>query len=237
MLVWFKKWFLTVLGKPYYRWRCKRSQPTVHIPRSCTVLCAELGPFAWLYERATVVNSIVGRYTYIGPDSLVHTAHVGAFCSVADHCVIGAGGHPSREFVSTHPAFHLHRPEQGWDFVVGDRFSPHLRTFIGNDVWIGVNAVIRAGVNVGDGAIIAAGAVVVKDVPAYAIVGGVPAKVLRLRFDPEEIEFLLRLSWWHKDIAWIKQHASAFSSLPRFKESVMNEALELLKPSESLHAR
>jgi carbonic anhydrase/acetyltransferase-like protein (isoleucine patch superfamily) len=97
-----------------------------------------------------------------------------------------------------------------------------------------VNAVVRAGANVGNGAIVAAGAVVVKDVPPYAIVGGVPAKVLRFRFNPEEIEFLLELNWWDRDISWIRQHAMAFSSFARFRESI-EAPQESVRSDEPFH--
>ena len=88
---------------------------------------------------------------------------------------------------------------------------------IGNDVWIGDSAIIMDGVKIGDGSIIAAGAVVTKDVPPYAIVGGVPAKIIRYRFDEDDINFLLELSWWEKDKKWIKENAEKFSDIRNFR--------------------
>ena len=73
------------------------------------------------------------------------------------------------------------------------------KTTIGNDVWIGANAVVRKGVRVGDGAVIGAGAIVLKDVPAFSVVAGVPAKVIRYRFDENTIYRLLKLKWWEMD--------------------------------------
>ena len=72
-------------------------------------------------------------------------------------------------------------------------------THIGNDVWIGLNATILDGVTIGDGAIVAAGAVVTKDVPPYAVVAGVPAKIIKYRFTESQIDFLLKFRWWEKD--------------------------------------
>ncbi|MDP6781505.1 MAG: CatB-related O-acetyltransferase [Alphaproteobacteria bacterium] len=72
-------------------------------------------------------------------------------------------------------------------------------TVVGNDVWVGSNAVICAGVTISDGAVIAAGAVVISDVPAYAIVGGTPARILKYRFDDKIIKSLLRIKWWDRD--------------------------------------
>ena len=84
-----------------------------------------------------------------------------------------------------------------------DEFAPIK---IGNDVWVGARAIILDGVTIGDGAIVGAGAVVAKDVPAYAVVGGVPAKVLRYRFEQAEIDLLEQLKWWNKDIDWLRKN-------------------------------
>ena len=95
-----------------------------------------------------------------------------------------------------------------------------LKTSIGNDVWVGSNVIIPGGVRIGTGAIVAAGSVVVKDVPPYAVVGGNPAKVIRLRFSEEQIETLLASEWWNWPIEKISQSAVEFSDIERFKAIV-----------------
>jgi tetrahydrodipicolinate N-succinyltransferase len=87
---------------------------------------------------------------------------------------------------------------------------------IGNDVWIGANAVILDKVKIGDGAVIAAGAIVSKDVKPYTIVGGIPAKPIKKRFSEEEIEKLLEFKWWEKDIRWIRENYELFSKPAEF---------------------
>ena len=87
-------------------------------------------------------------------------------------------------------------------------------------MWLGYGTKILEGVTVGDGAVVAAGAVVTKDVPPYAIVGGVPAKVIKYRFSEEDIEYLLKLRWWDKAEEWIKVHAEYFENIELLKEKV-----------------
>jgi len=87
---------------------------------------------------------------------------------------------------------------------------------IGNDVWIGTDVLIIGGVTIGDGAIVAAGAVVAHDVPAYAVVGGVPAKIIRYRYDTEKIEQLLKFKWWDKSEQWLKDNVSLFATEKNF---------------------
>jgi tetrahydrodipicolinate N-succinyltransferase len=95
-------------------------------------------------------------------------------------------------------------------------FEEMPTTEIGNDVWIGARAVLRTGVKIGDGAIVAAGAVVVKDVEPFSIVGGVPAKHIRYRFSHEEIERIHQSDWWNKDLTWLKQHRDSMTHISRF---------------------
>lgn len=162
----------------------------------------------------------LGYATYIGADCHI-AADIGRFCSIASRVVTVRGTHPTRDWVSTHPAFFSTRKQCGMTFVAEDKFEenkPQIK--IGNDVWIGDSVLLMDGITIGDGAIIAAGAVVTKDVEPYAIVGGVPAKEIRKRFADETIAELLELQWWNKPIEWIEAHAHEFSDAERFLSSL-----------------
>lgn len=138
-----------------------------------------------------IMSGFVGAYTYVRDGSRlgagVHA--IGRYCSIAPGAVIGDGQH-RLDRLSTHPFVDSHGADR-------TSHNPDTRkTVIGNDVWIGANAIVMRGVVVGDGAVIGAGAVVTRDVPPYAIVAGVPAKILRHRFPPPTVERLLKLQWW-----------------------------------------
>ncbi len=139
----------------------------------------------------------VGRHTYGNPtikswdDGARLT--IGSFCSIAPGVTILLGGEHHTDWVSTFPfatAYPTPRALEEQRRTKGD-------VIIGNDVWIGLNSLILSGVTIGDGAVIGAGSVVTKDVPPYAIVGGNPAKLIRYRFAREEIDELMRISWWN----------------------------------------
>jgi len=116
---------------------------------------------------------------------------IGAYCSIAKGAMLQAGGNHDVEAISTYPFSMIDR----WEGVTGESQPiQHLR--IGNDVWIGANAMVLGDIEIGDGAVIGAGAVVVRDVPPYAVVAGVPARVLRERFAPDEVARLRELRWW-----------------------------------------
>ena len=121
---------------------------------------------------------------------------IGKYCSIARNVRIGTGRHPT-DWLSTHP-FQYKECLCGPSLPPGSRrvFADDPPCRIGDDVWIGLDAVIMDGISIGSGAIVGAGAVVTRDVPPYAIVGGVPAKVIRYRFSPEIIASLLELRWW-----------------------------------------
>ena len=144
----------------------------------------------------------IGEHTYICHNSLIdrHLAKVGKFCSIANYACVGARNHVM-DNLTTSPLSYTY----GVIGMIGDiklkpenvRTTTDLKiTEIGNDVWIGYGAVIIGGVKVGDGAVVAAGAVVTKDVEPYSIVGGVPAKHIKYRFEKEVREKLLELKWW-----------------------------------------
>lgn len=138
----------------------------------------------------------IGKYTYARKCTCVgENVTIGRYCSIAMHVYIGAYPHPTN-WLSTH----LFQYDTKM-FKTQNKEIPFsqkkVHTTIGNDVWIGTNAIIKSGVTIGDGAIIGAGSIVTKDIPAYAIAGGNPAKIIRYRFDEKKIEQLLDLEWWN----------------------------------------
>lgn len=171
-----------------------------------------LGAHVRLGPHASLSRSKVGSYSYIGTDSIVARAEIGRFCSIASGCRIGLGAHPSRGFVSTHPAFY-DVGQLPYSFVDERIFDVYGKVKIGNDVFIGTNVLIADGVTIGNGAIVGAGAVVVRSIPDYAVFGGVPARFIRYRFSASEIAWLNELGWWDKDETWIRAHARAFGDI------------------------
>jgi acetyltransferase-like isoleucine patch superfamily enzyme len=170
-----------------------------------------------IYKYARLRDASLGKCSYVGRDSQVYHAKVGSFSCIGPGVLIGLGEHPTSEFVSSHPIFYSTRGQSNPIIVETDLFEEMPETIIGNDVWIGARAILRTGVKIGDGAIIAAGAVVVKDVEPFSIVGGVPAKHIRFRFTQEQIEKVQASQWWNKDLEWIKGHHHEFLSIDRFK--------------------
>jgi len=147
-------------------------------------------------------RNVLYHFPFIG-DKLI----IGKFCAIARGVkFIMNGANHSMAGFSTYPFFIFNN---GWDAAADESATVKGDTVIGNDVWLGYEAVILPGVTIGDGAIVAAKAVVTKAVPPYAIVGGNPAQILRYRFPPETIAQLLDIAWWHWDVAKISQHLSA----------------------------
>lgn len=158
-------------------------------------------------------NSHIGDRSYVEAYSRVSNTRIGKFSAVGPACHIGLAEHPSATYVSTHPIFYRRDPGRDLDFVDDDRREELPRTEIGNDVWIGASVCVKAGVRIGDGAVIGAGAVVTADVPPYAVCAGVPARVLRYRFDEPTIDFLLAARWWDRDERWLREHREAFEDV------------------------
>ena len=179
-------------------------------------------------EKSSVSNSSIGRFTYMGRNNNFNNVEIGAFCSIGSNITIVSATHPSTDFVSTHPAFYSATCQAGITFVDEDKFEERLhingkKLIIGNDVWIGHHATILGGIKIGDGAIIGTRALVTKDVPPYAIVGGVPARIIRYRFTNEQIKMLEVIKWWDKDDDWLKTHIQQFRSIEMFVNIIKNE--------------
>lgn len=149
-----------------------------------------------ILDGAYVLNTNVQRFTYLGRNTLVQNCSIGSFCSIANDVCIGLGGHPKKLF-STSPLFYRVKNTFNVSVIKHDyEFEEYKRIDIGNDVWVGARAIILDGVAVGDGAIVAANSVVTRSVPPYAIVAGVPARVISYRFSEKEIENLTSNQWW-----------------------------------------
>jgi acetyltransferase-like isoleucine patch superfamily enzyme len=156
----------------------------------------------------TVGPCSIGAFTY-GANLFLHHADIGRYCSIAPDVCIGLGNHRTDLFTTHplgvkggsqfagHPQFHRLR-----ESIAAPQTPPTgRRTRVGNDVWIGQGALVNDGATIGDGAIIGAGAVVTGNIPAYAIAVGVPARVIRFRFDDDMIARFQRLRWWDLDLS------------------------------------
>lgn len=161
----------------------------------------------------------MGYGTYLNNNCCI-VANIGRFTSIAPHVRSSNGVHPyTYPFATTSPMFYSTKKQCGSTFANKMMFQEvaPLAT-IGNDCWIGENVFFAGNLTIGDGAVVLAGAVVTKDVPPYAVVGGVPAKVLKYRYSKADIQFLLEHKWWNKDIEWLKENWESLTDIGKLKK-------------------
>jgi acetyltransferase-like isoleucine patch superfamily enzyme len=174
--------------------------------------------YNYLADNTTLVDSYLGNYSYLGENTFVQNTLIGNYSCIGPNVKIGLGEHPINHFISTHPVFYSLLAQVGVTFADKQYYDEYSPVKIGNDVWVGANAIIISGITIGNGCIIGAGAVVTKDLPPYSIVGGVPAKIIKYRFNEYEIVQLELLKWWDKDIEWIKANANKMLNINNLDE-------------------
>ena len=209
-----KRWVLRL------KWHGK-----LQLEQGCDIaLQAQFEGMNKIYSHSSF-GGILGYGSYIGHHSSL-TAKIGRFCSISNHVICNAGIHPFQApFATTSPCFFSLRKQNGATFATQQMLNEIKTTDnegafdceIGNDVWICEGVFINGGIHIADGAVVLAHAVVTKDVPPYAIVGGVPAKIIGYRYDEATIKWLLNVQWWNNPIAWFRAHWSLLCDIDKLK--------------------
>ena len=200
----------------YTTYRIKRKFPAADIGFMARLKGeCHLGKHSKVENYAILEHCTLGDYSYVATQSHLNYTQIGKYCSIGPQVFAGLGIHPTQQFVSTSPVFY--QPGKR-SFANRSHFKQYKQTTVGHDVWIGARATLIDGVAIADGAVIGAGAVVTKDVPPYAIVGGVPARLIKYRFAPEEIAFLLDFRWWDQDEAWIRKNYLLLHDIERLMQ-------------------
>ena len=171
----------------------------------------QLGAFTEIGLYNFIENATLDDYSYTGQFCFIQNSRIGKFVNIAAKTRIGPTDHPYKRPSLHH--FTYRKKMYGFSDRDDEEFlgeRENKTTYIGHDAWIGHGAIIQPGTSIGIGAIVGSGAVVTKDVPPYAIVVGVPAKVIKYRFSDEEIEALHRISWWDWSFEMIKNRIDDF---------------------------
>ena len=170
-----------------------------------------LGSFVRIDRNNFIMDTKIGSYSYTGPFDMIFNCVIGKFTSISYGVTIGPPEH-DYSLLSTHPFIYNSNYNilEKDNLLVNNKLSRTL--YIGNDVWIGCNATILRGIQIGDGAIIGANSLVNKDVPPYAIVAGSPAKIIKFRFPTEIIKRLQKIKWWNWEISKIRRNSMLFKN-------------------------
>jgi hypothetical protein len=193
--------------------RLRPDQPFVH--EGCTLTQSTFGAYTEVGAGTRIAHSTFEDYAYCDRYADIANATIGKFANIAAFTRIGASDHPLHTAACHH---FLYRSADYWDDAENDPafFAQRTarRTVIGNDAWIGNGAMVKPDITLGHGVVVAAGAVVTKDVEPYTIVAGTPARVIRLRQPPEIAERIIALAWWDWPHTRLRETLEDFRALP-----------------------
>ncbi|MBQ6886193.1 MAG: CatB-related O-acetyltransferase [Lachnospiraceae bacterium] len=175
-------------------------------------------------DYSVINRSKIGLASYMGKNCKFIKTDIGKYTSIASGVCIVSGHHPINEYISTSPVFYSVLFGGQNTFVDKEYYSVYKYAdeenarlvCIGNDVWLGEGVKIVEGVTIGDGVVVAAYSVVTKNLEPYGVYAGVPAKLIKYRFEQEVIEKLENFKWWDKDQQWLKSHADIFRNPEKF---------------------
>ena len=155
------------------------------------------GKYVKIGTNHAITNSSIGDFTFVDDNASINNTTIGKYCSIGVNCVCGENILQAESFLATSPMFYSTSKHNGITLAHHDKIKRESGVEIGNDVSIGNNVTINNGVVIGDGVIVLPGSVILENIPAYAVVSGNPAKVIKYRFDDSEIEKLMSIKWWN----------------------------------------
>ncbi len=198
--------------------KCSELLDGVSVGDETIIVSSQIGDFCELDRRNYIHHATIEKFTYTGWNTYIGYTDIGKFCSISRNVDIGGAEH-NYKCITTMPMEKLKQMRTG----VQPMWSNTDRIQIGNDVWIGQGVTIlkKKGICIGDGAVIAAGAVVCTDIGPYEIWGGVPAKFIKYRFEREWIERLLEVMWWDFPLDVIENNIVLFQT--ELSENIMKE--------------
>lgn len=182
------------------------NNPTCVIDTSSVIADSSLGKYVTVFPNNRIYNSKIDNYSYIQIGGKINNTDIGKFCSIAASVSIAPGIHEINK-VSTHPSLIQKSTPLPLVFAKKNNIIANKRVLIENDVWIGEKVVILDGITIGNGAVVASGAIVTKNVEPYAVVGGVPAKFIKYRFDNHTIKVLQESEWWNYSEEWFEKNS------------------------------
>lgn len=174
-----------------------------------------IGQNVTICRPAHIKDSEIGDYTIISINAYISMTRVGKYCSLGPNLFCGWGIHPTNG-ISSASMFYSTKKQNGFALTNKDKIEERKYITIGNDVFIGANVTILDGVTIGDGAIIGAGAVVSKNIPDYAIAVGCPIKIIKYRFNDNQISALKRIQWWNFEAEQLQDVERMFWDIDEF---------------------